>query len=71
MWLAASKSRGKGLSKYEEGEMVLCGQYWLVQVLVVPGAGTEADGTHGAMGEGDKTKVVSVCQVACISLSSC
>ena len=50
--------------------MVLCGQCWLVRALV-PGAGTEAEGTGGAMDEGDKTKVGSVHQAACISLLSC
>lgn len=49
---------------------VLCGQCWLVPALI-PGDGREAEGTGGAMDEGDKTKVGSVRQAAYISLLSC
>lgn len=46
---------------------------WAVLLVrpLMPGAGTEADGTGGAMDEGDKRKVGSVCQAACVSLLSC
>lgn len=68
MGLAVAQSRGKSLSDCEELEVAFGGQDWVAEVLVLA-PGQRQMGLVGDEGtKGDKTKMGSVCCVACVSL---